>query len=1810
MASNKSLMESIEANVSSIRKSKFGTKLPSNANEEKKNTEQELAYEQMIMGTLASLTWGIKKLSKSTDIRSYFNRANIFETIKDINKNINANKQIFAGLVKNNKTQLNKVIDLLQNINIPIPDNFSGINISEVNLREDNINKLTDSIYDKFKNESNISSSSIDINITNLDSLNKLVETLSSNQSRINVYRGITSIIELLTFLDSNDLKNLDKSTTENLGKLSGLLQSYQTQLKIVFDNIKNIAGEGNVDADLRSLSLIIDNIIKIISIDPKTINLKGLRYLVRTTNPERGLIAELFNNINNIAKGVKLEQNNFIVLGRFFESLAMLADIGFIRRRRIRDNISFIKKYVIGMIPDIIKELQKVVDDNQKDAYTAIGNLSAIFSALSELSELDIKKRFKLMINLEFIKDIYISQIVSILKEIENVSKESASASMALNSINEVIKTILTLGDISLLKIMLISEKSDILMSIVSDKISSVLESIININNINEALISLNDLNELFEFLDNIYNVTPGLKQSLHESLKLSYISHIIDSIGILITNINNVPKFTRQDTLSKTWPQLFTSIYTLLDNKELSKFKEINDSVIYVNDTLLPNIFSIILSVNNMPKLTSSRSWKSVLKSILKEFDDAEDDSLANILVYKLNRGILEDISCLSDILIYLSNVVNNINSIKEFDEDKINALLDVTKTIVEQFNEDNKDSIASNFANINNDDLEKVDNIVKLLEKLSKISKINLFISEKTIKSISIIGKPVKTFVETLGSIKEEDLKRANDAINAFYKITIGGALILVSIGLLVKYIKLDALLSFTLILGGFLFGLTGILWLLSKSLKDSMKYAKDAMIFVGACAAILLFGSLVNNHIKWEELFGFLFKIGIFITGVATILWVLSALYKGKLMNDGFAALAKMSLLMALSSAVMVLATMAYEYIKWDALFGFLGMFALYIVVVGGICALLGLLKKYLVIGALILAGIMVLTVLAMGVMQLMYNLSKQEDFYDTILEGLESMGWVFGSFIAVIAGLGASCFIGGGLGAVALGAGMAALYAIEELIGEAAKVMNMIYVALSNFKNLDLDGSDFDRIAEMIKGFAMISVLLIDKMPTKQLLKLQLGGASAINKTALAVGSIAKALKEFSTLKIPTEIGPDGKPSKYVTVGDADFATAQENIGKVITCVVDGVLSVAQTHPELFDVHLIKDSKAMNAAKVVNKMGQAIGSIAKGIAQFASQKMPIEFDDNGRPTKYIRMTAPLMRTAGATIKSVMICIGSALTSTVKDNPELFEEGTIADSPAMNAAKTLKVMGDVIANTASAIGALASGKVPTYDKDGKLTDPSKWLTFNLSDLAANGPVYNAVNSILTCLGNALNAVVNNEDNKWMFDDGMVTKSPAMEAAIAMKNMGDALNSTIDAITKISELKTEDLTSKIDTMKTNIQSAIGSILEVFKIFTNTKDTGIQKEAVKSGLRGFVNDLSTFVGGSGKVFETNGSIAQYINDNIDEITDAGDAIEKITSIISSIISSLSKVGAANDNLKKYKDLFDSSPTSSTSLSNIFKSIMIQLTGIHGSITAQFGEVDLDDRIKKTKQLNELIGLYVDNLNSIVKLSKYAEENGDEGYNVLRDGILKIYEATSQITSVNLFGQHSKKLQQYVQSINSVKLNNLAKLKGFVDSINELSQRLGNLDKLTDAIGNKLSQVLYELVLQLRKAEATIHNAHELQEKRKKLMDESMKKIENIMNQHMIVEISQKKEGDTSTTSSGLINDTIIDSSTPQGTDTTPSTTNSSTPKLDNPESSTAANGTTTHVDKSKLSKDILTDSEFKRWMTNDFITLFRSQG
>ena len=149
---------------------------------------------------------------------------------------------------------------------------------------------------------------------------------------------------------------------------------------------------------------------------------------------------------------------------------------------------------------------------------------------------------------------------------------------------------------------------------------------------------------------------------------------------------------------------------------------------------------------------------------------------------------------------------------------------------------------------------------------------------------------------------------------------------------------------------------------------------------------------------------------------------------------------------------------------------------------------------------------------------------------------------------------------------------------------------------------------------------------------------------------------------------------------------------------------------------------------------------------------------------------------------------------------------------------------------------------------------------------------------------------------------------------------------------------------------------------------------------------------------------------------------------------------------------------------------------------------------------------------------------------------------------------------------------------------------------MNELSSHLGNLDNLTYAISDKLSAVLLELVNQLNIAGATIENAHQLQEKRKKLIQESIDKVKNIMGQHMIVEIVQPgpedPTGDPTIKVDGQ--DLKNEGTTEEGGGTIPDN------LLDNgnPEAQTGEQQVKQKQGKSSVSYDLLTKTEFVQLM------------
>ena len=230
--------------------------------------------------------------------------------------------------------------------------------------------------------------------------------------------------------------------------------------------------------------------------------------------------------------------------------------------------------------------------------------------------------------------------------------------------------------------------------------------------------------------------------------------------------------------------------------------------------------------------------------------------------------------------------------------------------------------------------------------------------------------------------------------------------------------------------------------------------------------------------------------------------------------------------------------------------------------------------------------------------------------------------------------------------------------------------------------------------------------------------------------------------------------------------------------------------------------------------------------------------------------------------------------------------------------------------------------------------------------------------------------------------------------------------------------------------------------------------------------------------------------------------------------------------------------------------------------------------------------------------------LKDYVKLINSIDLNiFDNNVNSLKDGILNINGIIKQIDTNKTFGQHVEALENYIETINGVELDKLNKMQNFVDSMNKLSQNLGNLDNLTDAIANRLSSVLFELVNQLTQADKSISNAHKLQDERKKLIEESVSKIENLMSQHMIVEISQmtdeEKKKQSQQYAGGKIDGNSTDTSAPYGTDTT---VKSSETKLESPDNAQA-----TKAPGSTSNSQGLTIQQFRQYMEQEFLKKFK---
>ena len=692
-----------------------------------------------------------------------------------------------------------------------------------------------------------------------------------------------------------------------------------------------------------------------------------------------------------------------------------------------------------------------------------------------------------------------------------------------------------------------------------------------------------------------------------------------------------------------------------------------------------------------------------------------------------------------------------------------------------------------------------------------------------------------------------------------------------------------------------------------------------------------------------------------------------------------------------------------------------------------------------------------------------------------------------------------------------------------------------------------------------------------------------------------------ISSIAEGVQKYGEGKMPIDWDKNGKPIAYVKLDGNLYKEAANNIATVITCIGTAIENV--TKGELF-TRWNSTNVINNVITMYNGILPFIGKLSTIISNYASLKMPVEFNAKGTPTKYVKMQPTDISKAGENIASILKAIGLAIVDTVKDHSEIFGDKTLLfgtnpnpkASPAYRAALAISEITKPIATMSQILAYYSMGKFPYVEG---VDDKGKPILKLMKDKFDYNTVKTNIENVLLTIVTPLHDVINNDKVNDIFTkDGDKTLGSLRAAQItAMANQITALTKEI---ANLGEVAIKDSTDKLAPIKNTIGKMLLEVAGIAKIFGTPMESLPQELSFEMGFDG-----------SGMFFSSemkNQTLGQYLNkinnDKTIKNTSAGitaikSAIENIFLDIKSLVESYNKnktfielfVNQLGTNIKndiksianaitltvksfdtisidvaefdkKYSNLmnainktvkvfaaiddmhknYDQTMGQYLNGNEEFKGLQIVVEACRKAIstlydytgtetpTLQFGtpfakwvsevdsEVNINDLTRQLSNFNSTV-------RQLVEIVAYSDETGIGGYNIMITGLDGLITKIATIPKEDNFKTHVELLERYVQAINKIDLSRIISLNNLGITLNTLATKMGNLDKLTESLANKLAVVLNRLVAELKHAEKTIDNAKKLQEKRHELIKKATDEVKSIMNQKMLVEIKQVQD-------------------------------------------------------------------------------------
>lgn len=845
--------------------------------------------------------------------------------------------------------------------------------------------------------------------------------------------------------------------------------------------------------------------------------------------------------------------------------------------------------------------------------------------------------------------------------------------------------------------------------------------------------------------------------------------------------------------------------------------------------------------------------------------------------------------------------------------------------------------------------------------------------------------------------LGIVQSTD-KAIDDAKNFAILVGISGAILLLG----AKIMNIDGMfwsaIGFTLTLGTFLLGISLAYYGANKILKGEkgLIIAHEFSNLVALSAATLLVGGLFMMIPNMEDATkSFAWTLGGFIAGIT-----LAYGFAGRIINEKtlFLGYALSALVLVSSIALLTAGMLMMNYPDLDVnILKFLG---LELSLVGGTAVILGILSKVkgkLKTGALALIGVIACVGLAGYAMMEIMNLRKEiGDDWGGIWGTVFVTVTVLFAFASGVIGLGYLSAGTGGLGALALAAGEAALVGIIGCVLLAGKAMQEIIKVMDMASKLER--VDTSIITDDIK--AMLSIIWELKPFMNPLLDTMIVTASGtITGLGYMMSKLSEGIQDYANLSIPI-YGEGGKIIGRRNLTDADFTDAAENIKTIITILCGTILTKYKENPDIFSNGMLGDFLGMDTpftrvVKSCTGMGKMISKIAEGIKDMAELKIPIYRGTD--KVGYRRLTEPDFSNAAENISKIVTTLGYALLDLYVKAPEgMFDSGWLGNmigvkTPFGRIVTGCTGLGKMISSIAKGVKDMADLRIPIYGADGKQKG-TRPLDFKDFENAATNTQH-----IVSCLGNSILALKDNPNAAWMFEDQSIvfkdgTCSRFSQIVTALKGIGSLISETAKGVKDVADLRIQKYDSNGKLLKGQYEKIpIESLRPGGTVYNNV--TALMS-CIPAAVMAIYNARSKDWFEDSGWFNHDGSTSPFAK-------------------VKNCLGGLDKLIA--ENIKSIKSILDLKLDKSK-MNNLSAIISLMISSVPDAvIKATMDEnqeelkpffEDVKDNIKKisssyssyTKLLNNIVSSYSD----ILKLkSKFGKEDDIHGLNKIVDAVL-----------------------------------------------------------------------------------------------------------------------------------------------------------------------------------------------------------------